>query len=202
MGDLFDFWFEYKYVVPKGYVRLLATLAKLADKGIPVTLFKGNHDMWMFGYLEKECGVKIISESLTFERNGLKFYLHHGDGLGPGDRMYKFVRSVFRSRWAQWMFARIHPNLGFALGNYFSRKSRISQKNLNDEYLGDSKEFITQFCKENQHNYNFMIFGHRHLTLDIKISETCRYINTGEWVNGRGYAVFNGTDVVLKEVNT
>lgn len=198
LGDTLDFWFEYKQAVPKGFVRLFGTLASITDRGIPVTLFKGNHDMWMFDYLEKECGVKIVSDELVFERNGKKFFLHHGDGLGPGDGMYKFIRSVFRSAWAQWMFARLHPNLGIALGKYLSRRSRISQKDRYDAYAGDDKEFITQFCKQHQAQYNYMIFGHRHLVLDIKIGENCRYINTGEWVNGRHYAVFDGQNLEIK----
>lgn len=199
MGDVFDFWFEYKQVVPKGFVRLLGTLQQIIREGTNVTLFKGNHDMWMFGYLEKECGVKIVSDELVIERNGKKFFLHHGDGLGPGDLSYKFLRSIFRSGWAAWLFARIHPNMGIALGRFLSRRSRISQKDRYEAYQGDEKEFLTQFCKQNAADFDFMVFGHRHLVLDVKINEKCRYINAGEWVHGNTYAVFNGTDMLLKK---
>lgn len=200
LGDVFDFWFEYKRVVPKGFVRLLGTLASITDRGIPITIFRGNHDMWMFDYLEKECGVKLVSDELVIDRNGKKFFLHHGDGLGPGDRMYKFIRAVFRSGWAQWLFARLHPNFGMALGYALSRRSRISQTDQYEKYMGDEKEFITQFCKDRSAEgpYDFMIFGHRHLELDIQVNGYCRYINLGEWVHGRTYAVFDGQDVQLK----
>lgn len=200
LGDIFDFWFEYREVVPKGYVRLLGTIARLTDRGIPITIFRGNHDMWMFGYLEMECGVKIISDELVIVRNEKKFFLHHGDGLGPGDMTYKWIRTLFRSHWAQWLFARFHPNFGMWLGNTLSRRSRISQKNRYEKYLGDDKEHITQFCRQHAEKgpYDFMIFGHRHLALDIEINPRCRYINLGEWVSGRSYAVFDGVKTELK----
>lgn len=199
MGDVFDFWFEYRKVVPKGFVRFLGTLAKLTDKGIKVTLFKGNHDMWMFGYLKEECGVSIVSDALEIERNGKKFFLHHGDGLGKGDRSYKWLRWVFRSALCQWLFARIHPNLGIALGNYLSRKSRISQKGRHETYYGDDREMLTGFSREKlkTSHYDFFIYGHRHLTLDIQLGPNSRYINTGEWVHESSYARFNGTDIEL-----
>lgn len=199
MGDVFDFWFEYKTVVPKGFIGLLSTLKSLNRRGVPVTMFKGNHDMWMFGYLKDECGVNIVNDGLELVRNEKKFFLHHGDGLGPGDSMYKFIRSVFRSRWAQWMFARLHPNFGMSLGMYFSRKSRISQKDKHESYLGDDKEFLTQFCKETLKttHYDFMVFGHRHLVLDIELEGGCRYINTGEWVHDSSYAVFDGESMSI-----
>ncbi len=126
MGDVFDFWFEYKTVVPKGYIRFLGKLAELADAGIKIYLFKGNHDMWMFDYFERELGATIITDELEIERNGKKFYLHHGDGLGPGDNMYKVLKKVFRSNFCQWLFARIHPNLGVGIANYWSSHSRIA----------------------------------------------------------------------------
>ena len=195
MGDIFDFWFEYSKVVPKGYVRLLATLAQLTDKGIKITTFKGNHDMWMFGYLEKECGVAIVSNELIIERNNKRLYLHHGDGLGSGDFSYKMLRYIFRSRVCQWLFARLHPNAGIGLANFLSRKSRISQKDRYEQYLGDEKEILTQFCKQTllKEHYDYFVFGHRHLVLDIDLNGKSRYINTGEWVHGSSYACFNGT---------
>lgn len=203
LGDLFDFWFEYKKVVPKGYVRLLGNLAKLTDKGIKITLFKGNHDMWMFGYLHRECGVNIVSDELIIERNQKKIFLHHGDGLGKGDKSYKFLRYIFRSKLCQWLFARIHPNSGIALAEFLSRRSRLSQKNRYNEYLGDEKEQLTGFCHDElkKRHFDYFIFGHRHIALDIKLSDNSKYINTGQWLDKKPYARFNGNIVELMEFN-
>src|SRR5476649_1832385 len=133
MGDVFDFWFEYKTVVRKGYIRFLGKLAELADSGVKLYFFKGNHDMWMFDYFERELNATIVSDELEIERNGKKFYLHHGDGLGPGDTFYKFLKNFFRSPLCQWMFARVHPNLGVGIANKWSRKSRkTNDKNAHD----------------------------------------------------------------------
>lgn len=200
LGDVFDFWFEYKQVVPRGFVRLLGKLAELTDRGIQITMFKGNHDMWMFGYLTQECGVKIVSNELEISRNEKTFYLHHGDGLGPGDKLYKLLRTLFRSRVNQWLFERLHPNFGMGLGNYLSRRSRISQKGRYEEYMGDDSEFLLQHCKQLQalKSYDYMIFGHRHLVLDISVGNG-RYINLGEWVSGCTYAKFDGTELKLNK---
>src|ERR1700761_4684752 len=128
MGDVFDFWFEYKTVVPKGYIRFFGKLAELADSGIKLYMFKGNHDMWMFDYFERELGATIISDELEIERNGKKFYLHHGDGVGEGDHTYKFLKKIFRSKVCQWLFARVHPNLGVGIANYWSGSSRSTNQ--------------------------------------------------------------------------
>jgi len=200
MGDIFDFWFEYKKAVPKGFVRLLGTIAYITDKGIPVTVFKGNHDMWMFGYLEKECGVKTVSDEIIIERNQKTFYLHHGDGLGPGEHGYKILRKIFRSRVCQALFGFLHPNIGISLANFLSRKSRIQQKGRFETYLGDDKEFLTGFAKEHlkKQHIDFFVFGHRHLALDINLGENSRYINLGEWMHEKRYAVFDGENMQLK----
>ncbi|SRR5260221_1297603 len=198
MGDVFDFWFEYKTVVPKGYIRFFGKLAELADAGIKLYFFKGNHDMWMFDYFEHELGATIISNELEIERNGKKFYLHHGDGLGPGDNFYKILKNFFRSRFCQWLFARIHPNLGVGIANYWSRHSRISnQKNENPK--PGEQEWLVIYCREllKTHFYDYLIFGHRHLPLSIPLNEKSTYINLGEWVNYNTYAVFNGETVTL-----
>jgi UDP-2,3-diacylglucosamine hydrolase len=199
MGDVFDFWFEYKTAVPRGFVRLLGTIAKLTEKGIQITVFKGNHDMWMFGYLEDECGVNVVSDALTITRNEKKFFLHHGDGLGPGDASYKFIRSVFRSQICQWLFARLHPNFGLRLGNWLSHKSRISQNDTHEIYLGDEKEMLVVFANEQlqKEHFDFFVFGHRHLVLDVKLNNNSRYINAGEWVHDSAYARFNGQDMEI-----
>lgn len=201
MGDIFDFWFEYKHAVPRGYVRLLGKLAELSDSGIILHYFTGNHDMWVFDYLPKEIGVKIYREPVTRTINGKKFYIGHGDGLGPGDHGYKFIKKVFANKICQWLFACLHPNFGIPLALYFSRKSRIATGTSDEKYLGEEKEWLVVYCKEvlkNEH-FDYLIFGHRHLPLDIKIGETSRYVNLGEWINYNTYAVFDGTNLRLEK---
>lgn len=200
MGDLFDFWFEYKYVVPKGHLRLLGKLAELSDAGIKLHLFTGNHDMWMFGYLEKELGAKIYHESVIKEYNGKKFFLAHGDGLGPGEPNYKFLKKIFRNRFFQWCYARFHPNLAFSVANYFSRRSRKSNYDEDATYLGDEKEWLFQYCKEvlSKEYYDYLIFGHRHLPID-RIVEKGRYINLGDWMKYNSYGYFDGETFELKK---
>jgi len=198
MGDVFDFWFEYRTVVPKGYIRFLGKLSELADLGIKLYFFKGNHDMWMFDYFEKELGATIVSNEMVMERNGKKFYMHHGDGLGPGDMKYKVLKKFFRSRLCQWLFARIHPNLGVGIANHWSSSSRIANHKKENNKPGE-QEWLVTYCQEllKTEHYDFMIFGHRHLALDIKLNQHSRYINLGEWVFIRTYAVFEDGDVQL-----
>lgn len=193
VGDLFDVWFEYKRAVPKGFVRFLGKLAELTDRGIPVYVFTGNHDMWMFGYLEKECGVTIYDKPIEREWNGKKFIIGHGDGLGPGDHGYKFIKKVFRSPVSQWMYARLHPNFGLGLAEFFSRKG-YDKKDIERDYKGDDKEYLVQYCREilkNRH-VDYFIFGHRHLPLNLEVGPNSRYINLGDWINYNTYAVFDG----------
>jgi len=199
MGDLFDFWFEYKTVIPRGYIRLLGKLAELSDAGIKLYFFKGNHDMWMFDYFEKELKATIISDELVIERAGKKFFLHHGDGLGPGDGMYKVLKKIFRSKLCQWLFARIHPNLGIGIANYWSRNSRIA----NDKKEGgkpEEQEWLVVYSREvlQTTHYDYMVFGHRHLPLDIQLDDKSRYVNLGEWVYYNSYAVFDGEELRLE----
>lgn len=199
LGDIFDFWFEYATVIPKGFIRLQGKLAEITDSGIRVLMFKGNHDMWMFDYFKKELGVELISDELIIERGGKKFYLHHGDGLGPGDPGYKFLKSFFRSKFCQWLFARLHPNFGLGLAQYFSGKSRIAN-NVKEVKQKDEQEWLVNYSKEllvKQH-FDYLIFGHRHLPLDITLSGSSRYVNLGEWINYNSYAVFDGTILDLR----
>jgi UDP-2,3-diacylglucosamine hydrolase len=179
MGDVFDFWFEYKTVVPKGYIRFLGKLAE-------------------FDYFEHELGATIISNELEIERNGKKFYLHHGDGLGPGDAFYKILKNFFRSKFCQWLFARIHPNLGVGIANYWSRHSRISNQKKESPKPGE-QEWLVIYCRDllKTHFYDYLIFGHRHLPLNIPLNEKSTYINLGEWVNHNTYAVFDGEQLAL-----
>lgn len=198
LGDIFDFWFEYATVVPKGFIRLQGKLAELTDAGIKVTMFKGNHDMWMFDYFSKELGIEIVSDELILERGGRKFFLHHGDGLGPCDAKYKLLKKIFRSRFCQWLFARLHPNLGMSIAHHWSKKSRIA--NMKKEvFEHEDKEWLVVYAKEvlQTRHFDYFIFGHRHLPLDIRLAENSRYVNLGEWINFNSYAVFDGSDLKL-----
>jgi UDP-2,3-diacylglucosamine hydrolase len=199
VGDVFDFWFEYTTVVPKGYVRFLGKLAELTDKGIKLYMFKGNHDMWMFEYFQQEFNATIITNELVIERGGKKFFIHHGDGLGPGDTKYKLLKKFFRSNICQWLFERIHPNLGVGVANRWSHSSKVVQsKNTLRKKL--EQEWLVTYSREVLQTtfYDYLIFGHRHLPLDIAINDKSRYINLGDWLNYYSYAVFDGTDLKLQ----
>ncbi len=200
LGDVFDFWFEYKTVVPRGYVRLLGKLAELSDSGIKIHYFTGNHDMWTFDYLEKELNVTIYREPIERTYNGKGFYIGHGDGLGPGDHGYKFIKKVFASKVCQWLFARLHPNFGIGIANYFSKKSRIATGTTDEKFLGEEKEWLVIYSKEilAKKHFDYLIFGHRHLPLDIKINDS-RYINLGDWIQYFTYGVFDGESFELKK---
>ena len=199
VGDVFDFWFEYKKAVPKGYVRLLGKLAEIRDTGIDIHFFTGNHDMWVFDYLEKEIDLKIYREPQEFIFNNKTFFIGHGDGLGPKDKGYKFLKKIFSNKLCQWLFARIHPNLGISIAEYWSKKSRIANGQKDETFHGDN-EWLTQFCKETlkTKKVDYFIFGHRHLPLEIDLGNDSHYINLGEWVNYNSYAVFDGNKLELK----
>jgi UDP-2,3-diacylglucosamine hydrolase len=203
MGDVFDYWFEYKEVVPRGYVRLLGKLAELSDAGVEMHYFTGNHDMWVFDYLPKEIGLQIHRAPIQREYNDKKFFLGHGDGLGPGDYGYKFIKKVFANKLAQWLFARIHPNTGIGLMKFFSRRSRIATGTSDDVYLGDDKEWLMIYSREvlQKEHYDYFVFGHRHMPLDKALSGNSRYINLGEWINHFTYAVYDGQELQLKKYN-
>lgn len=200
LGDIFDFWFEYATVVPKGFVRLLGKLAELSDAGIQIHYFTGNHDMWMFGYFPAELGIQIYREPEDREINGKHFLIGHGDGLGTNDHGYKFIKKVFASKLSQWLFARLHPNFGIKLALYFSRKSRVARGD-SDEIFGSAEDerllvYARELLKTN--DYQYMIFGHRHLPFDIELEGGAHYINLGDWVNNYTYAVFDGETLALK----
>jgi len=201
VGDIFDFWYEYKTVVPKGYVRLLGKLAEITDAGIPVHFFIGNHDMWMRGYFEKELNIPVYAEPKIFEWNGKRFYIGHGDGLGPGDHGYKFIKKIFRNRVCQWLFGLLHPTWGIGIANYFSRKSRAKTGNADAIFLGEDQEWLVIYSREilAKEHFDYFVFGHRHLPLDIRLSKNSRYINLGDWINYFTYAVFDGNDLALKK---
>jgi UDP-2,3-diacylglucosamine hydrolase len=199
MGDVFDFWFEYGKVIPKGFLRLQGKLAEMSDSGIKIYFFKGNHDMWVSDYFTKEIGIEIISDELIIERAGKKFYLHHGDGLGPGDSKYKFLRKIFRNQFCQWLFSVLPPKIGMFVANGWSNKSRKLGENK-IVFLGEENEWLAIFAKEQlqKEHYDYFIFGHRHLPLDIELNDKSRYVNIGEWINYNSYAVFDGIDLRLE----
>ncbi|MCD4737216.1 MAG: UDP-2,3-diacylglucosamine diphosphatase [Bacteroidales bacterium] len=203
MGDLFEFWFEYKTVIPKGYTRLFGILAQIADKGIPVSFFRGNHDVWAFKYLEEELNIQLFSDFQIREINGKIFYLAHGDGLGKGDNGYKFIKKVFRNRINQWLFKWLHPDIGTGLGYFFSDKSRENHMNkglekINNIGIERLKGFCFEKLKENN-DINYFIFGHIHMPKIIKLTDSAQYISLGDWINYFSYAEFDGKDVILKD---
>ena len=190
LGDTFDFWFEYNAVVPKGYIRFLGKLSELHDRGIKLHMCLGNHDLWIGKYLQLECGVHVFSEPKTIQIGTFKYHIHHGDGLGPGDYRYKFLKKIFTNYWAQKLFKWLHPDIGFSMASYFSRKSRASEKTEERTFKGYENEFLIAYCDEylKKEEIDFFILGHRHLALDITLSNNkSRYINLGEWFKGRRY---------------
>ena len=201
VGDLFDFWFEYRSVVPKGYVRILGKIAELTDKGIPIHFFTGNHDMWMSGYFEKELNVQVYQHPKVFTYNNKKFYIGHGDGLGPGDYGYKFIKRIFRNPICKFLFGLIPPHVGIGLANYFSKTSRASTGESDETFLGEEGEWLISYCKDilKRETFDYFIFGHRHLPIDFNLSTESRYVNLGDWIKYNSYAVFDGFTLTLKQ---
>ena len=197
LGDIFDFWFEYKKVVPKGFVRLLGKLADLIDKGIDIHYVVGNHDMWMNDYLEQEIGLKLHFQEFIINEDNKLIFLGHGDGLGKGDYTYKLLKVIFSSNICKWMFSRLHPNFGISLGQAWSNKS----KNRQEKLVNEDKEILAGYCKEQQKNnpVDYYVFGHRHIPIDVKIDERCRYINLGDWIHHNTYAVYSDQKLELKK---
>lgn len=200
VGDIFDFWFEYKQAIPKGYVRLLGKLAELSDSGIKLHFFTGNHDMWMYDYFPEEIGATLYREPIQITRQGKKIYIGHGDGLGPGDFGYKFIKRVFSNKLCQWLFARLHPNFGIGLANYFSKSSRAKTGNDDAIFLGEQEEWLAIYSREllQKEHFDYFIFGHRHLPLTIPLNEKSTYYNIGDWINHFTYGkLSNGTFELL-----
>ncbi len=206
VGDVFDFWFTYKKVIPKGFTRILGKLAELTDAGMPIHLFAGNHDLWGIEYFEEELGITIHHEPILKIWDNQLFFIGHGDGLGPGDYKYKWLKkNLFLNPFAQWLFAHLHPDLGIQIAQNWSNNSRIFNKDMED-FLGVDKEWLVQFClselsrrKLNQENpVKYFVFGHRHLPLEISLDSFSSYINLGEWVHAKTYAVLSNGKLELK----
>ena len=200
VGDLFDFWYEYRKVVPKGFVRILGKLAALTDAGLPVHFFVGNHDMWMRGYFEEELHIPVYFEPKTFSFNGQRFLIGHGDGLGPGDHGYKFLKRVFRNPVAQWLFGIIPPAIGMGLAHVSSKSSRAATGTKDDQFLGEDGEWLIQYCRTvlKTERYDYFVFGHRHLPIDYDLGDGSRYLNLGDWIRYDTYAVYDGQTLALK----
>ncbi|MBN1598616.1 MAG: UDP-2,3-diacylglucosamine diphosphatase [Bacteroidales bacterium] len=201
LGDIFDFWHEYKHVVPKGFTRFLGKLAELNDKGIQLHFFSGNHDIWAYGYFESELGATIHHKPYICELNGLKFFLAHGDGLGPGDLSYKLLKGIFRNKILQWLFSRLHPNFALWLGKTWSKSSRYSKGIVADDFAGEKEELQILFAKQTLKNkyYDYFIFGHRHIPFDVKVGEKARVINLGDWIYSFTYGELDGKTFSLKQ---
>jgi len=202
VGDIFEFWFEYRTVVPKGFVRLLGKLAELRDGGIPIYAFTGNHDLWMFGYFEQELGIPVYRRPIQREIHGKQFFIGHGDGLGPGDTGYKLMKKVFVHPLSQWLFGWLHPDWGTGLAHFFSQKSRAATPPAERAWMGADREWLLQYCErkiERGTVPDYFVFGHRHLPIDWLLSnQHSRYLNLGEWMHYNSYAVFDGQDLTLR----
>ncbi|WP_273273356.1 UDP-2,3-diacylglucosamine diphosphatase [Maribacter polysiphoniae] len=201
LGDLFDFWFEYKTVVPKGFTRTLGKLAEITDSGIPVFYFVGNHDLWMNGYFEEELNIPVYHKPQQFTFNDRKVFIGHGDGLGPGDLGFKRMKKVFTNPVAKWFFKWLHPDLGVRLGQHLSVKNKLISGDEDVKFLGEDKEWLVQYChrKLEQNHYDYFVFGHRHLPLEIDLTEKSKYINLGDWLSFFTYGVFDGEKFTLEK---
>lgn len=198
VGDIFDFWFEYSHVIPKGYSRFLSAIRRLRDAGIPIIFFTGNHDMWMFDYFEKEYQIPVFREPIRRNYGGKDFLIGHGDGLGPGDHRYKLLKKIFANPFCQWLFGWLHPKIGMGIARFWSRKSRLANRDA-EHFLGPQKEWLVQYSEEfirKDPAPDYLIFGHRHLTIDYTLSNgRSRYINLGEWMHSCSYAVFKNGEL-------
>ena len=199
LGDLFDFWFDYRKVVPKGFVRTLGKLAEFRDKGIDVIYFVGNHDLWMKDYFSTELGIPVYHRPQAVQIDDTHFLLGHGDGLGPGDKGYKRMKKVFVHPFSKWLFGWLHPDLGVTLAQHLSIRNRLISGDDNVTFQGPESEWLVHYCRRKlkaQH-VDYFVFGHRHLPLELPIEEKAMYINTGDWIHHKSYAVFDGNKMVL-----
>jgi len=200
LGDVFDYWFEYRKVIPRGYSRFIGKLAELSDSGVKIHIFTGNHDVWMFDYFPSEIGAVIHHGPEIIRRNGKVFHLSHGDGLSKKDPMYNFIKAVFKSKFLQWCYARIHPNGSASFAQWWSRKSRYS-KDFIHPFKGEENEEQILFARKYSANHpeiNYFLFGHRHVPYDVPVSDSCRAVCLGEWFESNSYGVFDGTEFRLE----
>ena len=203
LGDMFDFWYEYRHAVPKGYTRFLGKLSELTDMGVEVHYFTGNHDIWMYGYLEQECGVTIHTKPLTTELYGKIFYMAHGDGLGDDDRKFLFIRSVFHNKVCQRLFSSLHPRWGIAFGLEWAKRSRLKRPDGKEPpYMGENNEVLVRYTKDYMKTHpdiDYSLYGHRHIELDLMLSRKTRMMLLGDWISQFTYAVFDGEHLFMEE---
>lgn len=202
LGDYFDFWFEYRKVVPKGFVRSLGALASICDSGIPVHFFTGNHDIWAFDYLSKEIGMVVHRENVTMELHGKKFFLSHGDDLGKKDFGYQLIKNFFHHPLAQWAFAKIHPDLSFRLAHYWSKKSRLSYKNgdIRVKNIESEEQYLFAKSVEAEEHFDYYVFGHRHIIVNEQLAQNSRLIILGDWIRKFSYGTFDGTEFKIETI--
>ncbi|RZN83906.1 MAG: UDP-2,3-diacylglucosamine diphosphatase [Winogradskyella sp.] len=200
LGDLFDFWFEYKTVVPKGFTRTLGKLAEIADSGIPIHYFVGNHDLWMNGYFEEELGIPVYHKPKEFKLGGKDFFIGHGDGLGPGDKGYKRMKKVFLSPFFKWLFRWGHPDIGMRIAQYFSVKNKLISGDDDAKFLGEDNEWLAVYSRKKleERHRDYFVFGHRHLPIEVQLNEASKYINLGDWIQYFTYGEFDGNDFKLE----
>ncbi|MDR0507177.1 MAG: UDP-2,3-diacylglucosamine diphosphatase [Dysgonamonadaceae bacterium] len=203
LGDIFDFWFEYKEVIPRGFTRFLGKIAEMSDAGIEIHFFTGNHDIWVKDYLSKEIGVIVHKKPLLTQINGKNFYLAHGDGLGDTSISFRIIRYIFHNQLCQFLFRMLHPRWGVGFGYLWSRHSRKKKIANPAPYFGDDKEHLVIYAKEYIKEYpdtDYLIFGHRHILLDLKLSEKNRMMIIGDWLQYFSYAVFDGKELHLNSL--
>ena len=200
LGDLFDFWFEYKTVVPKGFVRTLGKLAELRDSGIQIYFFVGNHDLWMHDYFETELNIPVFHDPKEFQFNNKLFFIGHGDGKGPGDKGYKRMKRVFTNPVSKWFFRWLHPDIGVRIAQHLSVKNKLISGDDDKEFLGEDQEWLAQYSirKLESKHYDYFVFGHRHLPMEIKVDDNSTYFNLGDWISHYTYGVFDGEKFELK----
>lgn len=203
VGDIFDFWYEYKTVVPRGFVRTLGKIAELSDAGVEVHFFTGNHDVWVFDYLPSELGLTLHRNEFRTSLSGKNFFIAHGDAFDASDKGYLLLRKIFTSKTLQWMFSRIHPNFSLSLGHRWSKHSRISKGVVGEGFKGTENEGMFIFAESllKQEKVDYFIFGHRHVLIDCPVGENSRYINLGDWIVHFSYGVFDGNEFNLKQYN-
>lgn len=203
LGDMFDYWYEYKYVVPKGFTRFLGKLSELTDNGVEIHFFTGNHDIWEYGYLEKECGLIVHHKPITTEIYGKTFFLAHGDGLGDNNKSFKFISYVFHNPTCQKIFSSVHPRWSMSWGLNWAKHSRMKRPDGKEEpYMGENKEYLVLFTKQylkNHPDIDFFMYGHRHIELDLMLTRKTRMMILGDWIWQFTYAVFDGENMFLEQ---
>ena len=190
LGDILDYWYEYRYVVPRGYVRFFGKLAELSDSGIKIVWLKGNHDIWIFDYIPNELGIEVKDGVLIKEIHGKKIFMNHGDGVGKLEPSFKFIRGMFRNKFCQWAFSGIHPRwtVPFAYKwSSYSRKEGEARGIPEESLLKNLREFVSEYHKQHP-DIDYFIFGHVHVLSREKIADGCEMIVLGEWIHTFSYA--------------